>query len=199
MTAGILPARRVRRAPPLPNSVRGSAGRRTSDTVVLLYSLIWTVAVSLRRGTWPRRQRTNTASITDTACSAGVPSPGNLVRVPASRPYVETGSTELGAVREQVVHPNDVVERGAGLGERGADVAQALLGLGDNTVGEGHRRVVESRRPGHEHPLAVDHGPRVADVLLERRARRDESALCHGADATVGRCRPASELRRPRR
>src|SRR6478609_3387433 len=31
-TAGILPARRVRRAPPLPNSVRISASKRTSDT-----------------------------------------------------------------------------------------------------------------------------------------------------------------------
>src|SRR5882757_11189417 len=173
MTAGILPARRVRRAPPLPNSVRGSAGRRTSDTVVLLYSLIWTVAVSLRRGTWPRRQRTNTASITDTACScrrslAGQPRQSTgvtslrrnrLHRAPRGhldldahagigQPALQHGGRradvteialqyrpawfELGAIRQQVVHPHDVVERGAGLGQRGADVAQALLGLGDD-------------------------------------------------------------------
>src|SRR5690349_9082337 len=36
MTAGILPARRVRRAPPLPKSVRVSAARRTSATSELL-------------------------------------------------------------------------------------------------------------------------------------------------------------------
>src|SRR3954468_3492525 len=36
MTAGILPDRRVRRAPPLPNSVRTSAVKRISDTVALL-------------------------------------------------------------------------------------------------------------------------------------------------------------------
>src|SRR3954451_24830614 len=36
MTAGTLPARRVRRAPPLPNSVRVSADSRTSDTAMLL-------------------------------------------------------------------------------------------------------------------------------------------------------------------
>src|SRR6476620_7184888 len=36
MTAGTRPARRVRRAPPLPNSVRGSALILTSDTIHLL-------------------------------------------------------------------------------------------------------------------------------------------------------------------
>src|SRR5664279_6569285 len=37
MTAGMRPARRVRRAAPLPNSVRVDADRRTSDTVVAPY------------------------------------------------------------------------------------------------------------------------------------------------------------------
>src|SRR5215468_1186163 len=58
MTAGILPARRVRRAPPLPNSVRGSADRRTSDTVMLL-----TTQGLCRRC---RRADGDTASMTDT-------------------------------------------------------------------------------------------------------------------------------------
>jgi hypothetical protein len=42
-TAGILLARRIRRAAPLPNSVRGSATMRTSDTAELLRRQVSTV------------------------------------------------------------------------------------------------------------------------------------------------------------
>src|SRR5215471_3368344 len=51
MTAGTRPARRVRRAGPLPNSVRGSAAMRTSGTVVTpLVRKIWRRREMLARG-----------------------------------------------------------------------------------------------------------------------------------------------------
>ena len=55
-TAGILPARRVRRAAPLPNSVRVSASIRSSATVVLLVVSLDAGATTDRRDR-PRRSR----------------------------------------------------------------------------------------------------------------------------------------------
>src|SRR4249920_29101 len=51
MMAGTRPSRRVRRAAPLPNSVRGSAAMRTSGTVVTpLVRKIWRRREMLARG-----------------------------------------------------------------------------------------------------------------------------------------------------
>src|SRR5215475_6952960 len=49
-TAGTLPARRVRRAPPLPNSVRGSALIRTSDTVTHLSRFVKSIVAAVPGG-----------------------------------------------------------------------------------------------------------------------------------------------------
>src|SRR3954454_23200975 len=89
MTAGTLPARRVRRAPPLPNSVRFSADSRTSDTAVLLERsgsrLVQFVAVPRRelvqRTVRERASTTDTASITNPRCD---PSPGNPLTLAAA-------------------------------------------------------------------------------------------------------------------
>src|SRR4051812_41279259 len=81
MTAGILPARRVRRAPPLPNSVRVSALRRTSDTAELLETHRYggsrgaSDAVTGRADFGPRASTSDTASITE-ARDCERPSPG---------------------------------------------------------------------------------------------------------------------------
>ena len=79
-TAGMRPARRVRRALPLPNSVRVSASRRKSATVCAPQQVDRVCWPAHERGTpgglppWSARRsrRTDTPS----------PSPGNTVRVP---------------------------------------------------------------------------------------------------------------------
>src|ERR1700733_12474205 len=87
MTAGILPARRGRRAPPLPNSVRDSAFRRTSDTaeLPLTFELVANISVPRTR----RASTSDTASISDEALdrrrSRTSPSPG--------QPHQPTGET----------------------------------------------------------------------------------------------------------
>ena len=63
---------------------------------------------------------------------------------------------ELRAINEDVGHTHDVVEGRAGLRQGAGDVPEALL-----------RLLVESRRPRHEHPLAVDNGPRESNLTLE--------------------------------
>src|SRR3954447_15245175 len=74
MTAGILPARRVRRAPPLPNSVRGSADRPTSDTAELSHGCSAYTAPRTRA----RHASTNDAASITEALRTRPPSPGQL-------------------------------------------------------------------------------------------------------------------------
>ena len=71
------------------------------------------------------------------------------------------------------------LQAGAGLLQRGLDVAQALLGLRLDAVGDAHGAVVETRGARDEHPVALHHGARVADLLFEGRARGNERAR-HG-------------------
>ena len=83
MTAGILPARRVRRAPPLPNSVRVSATRRTSDTAALLHSL---TLLGVRGASDAGRAPTiGTASMTDARPCKRIPRRGNPSPYPLGR------------------------------------------------------------------------------------------------------------------
>jgi hypothetical protein len=86
---------------------------------------------------------------------------------------------EVFALGQQVAHPHHVGEGALRLGQRGLDVAQALLGLLHHVVGDRHGGVVEPGRPGHMHPAAVDHGADTADLLLKGRAAEDRASLCH--------------------
>ena len=71
---------------------------------------------------------------------------------------------------KNVVDTNHFGERAAGFLQSPLDIAKALLGLLDDIVGDGHRLVVEAGGAGDENPLAVDNGPGVTDVPLQRRA-----------------------------
>src|SRR5574338_374044 len=90
---------------------------------------------------------------------------------------------EVRALRQEVAHTHDIGEGTAGLDERRLDVAQALLSLGDHVVRDRHGRVVKAGRAGHVHPIAVDHGARVTDLLLEGRSTQDHSSLDHDPNA----------------
>ena len=73
-TAGTSPARRVRRAPPLPNSVRGSALIFTSDTGKLLMDLLRTLA-AVRNLRWRGRGARATGARTHAASTAPITAP----------------------------------------------------------------------------------------------------------------------------
>ncbi|MBJ6915433.1 hypothetical protein JG636_18600, partial [Vibrio cholerae] len=47
----------------------------------------------------------------------------------------------------------------------------------DDIIRDGHRRVVETGRAGHKHPVAINDGARVSDLLLELRAGRNKLAF----------------------
>src|SRR5687767_9365393 len=75
---------------------------------------------------------------------------------------------EVRRVRNDVRDAHDIPHARPRLLEGGLDVPQALLGLLRHAVGDRHRLVVEPRGAGDEDPLAIDHGPRISDLLLER-------------------------------
>jgi hypothetical protein len=89
---------------------------------------------------------------------------------------------EVLTVGQQVSDPDDIGERAAGFSQCRFDVAQALLGLLDHVVGDGHGRIVEPGRPRHVYPVAVDHRPCVPDLLFEGGTAQDRASLCHAAD-----------------
>ena len=49
----------------------------------------------------------------------------------------------------------------------GLNVLQALFGLIQQVVGNGHRVVIEAGGAGYENPFPIDHRARIADILLE--------------------------------
>lgn len=75
-------------------------------------------------------------------------------------------------------YPHHVGEGAVRLGQRSFDVAQALLGLVHDVVGDRHRCVVDAGRPAHMHPgarqaarkrisLGADDGDRVYDQNIQ--------------------------------
>ena len=72
--------------------------------------------------------------------------------------------------------PSSRVDARTGRVQGRLDVLQALLGLLDHLVRNLHRRVVEAGGAGDEHPVALHHGARVTDLLLEGGPGGDEAA-----------------------
>src|SRR5918995_5887068 len=85
------PARRVRRALPLPNSVRASATRRKSATVVCSSGGGSGSVAGTRRGTPLEGTRT---SITEYGGPS--PSPGNSLKIPEEPRQARSGPSERG-------------------------------------------------------------------------------------------------------
>src|SRR5205807_865153 len=81
-------------------------------------------------------------------------------RLHAAETAAETlpAERELVLVGQQVADPDHVRESAAGLGERGFDVVEALLGLLDDIFGNGPRGVVETSGTGYVHPTVQNHG-----------------------------------------
>src|SRR5450755_3328475 len=81
---------------------------------------------------------------------------------------------ELGAIGQDVGDANDILETRPCLAQRGLDILQALLGLLQKTVLDGHGRVVEAGGARDKDPIAGDDCARIADLIFERGARADE-------------------------
>src|SRR5262249_54535380 len=79
----------------------------------------------------------------------------------------------------------DVGERRLGLGQRGGDGLERLLGLSRRIVGDRAALEVVAGGPGDEDPVAVDDGAAIAGELLEFRSGRD-AASRHAGSLRVG-------------
>src|ERR1044072_450597 len=101
---------------------------------------------------------------------------------------------EVIPVGQQIAHPHHIRERALRLRQCGPDVPQTLLGLLHHVARDRHGRVVAPRRPGHVHPVPVDHGACVPDLLLEGRTTEDRSSRCHARNAN--RCPTPTTLTR---
>jgi hypothetical protein len=84
---------------------------------------------------------------------------------------------EVGAGRNDIADSYDIAEPGTSVAERDLDVGKSLLALLHGVFRERHRRVVEARGAGDEHPVSRNDGPRIADALFEDGARRNALAL----------------------
>src|SRR3954449_164883 len=102
MTAGTLPARRVRRAPPLPNSVRVSADSRTSDTAILLERSLVCSATSFQHGASDAGTRVDDRHRVDHGSARAVPrrATASLYRSAGGAAYA--GHLRLPAVSESI-------------------------------------------------------------------------------------------------
>src|SRR5262245_12015345 len=111
---------------------------------------------------------------------------------------------EVRGVWQDVTHADDISEPRARFLERRLNVTQALLRLRHYIVRDRHRRVVEAGGARNEHPLAVDHRARVADLFFEGRSRADQSPVhdissrdavctCACTDCTLGYNAPVTD------
>ena len=87
----------------------------------------------------------------------------------------------IAAIRHDEQHPHHVIEAGAGLGQGGGDILEALRRLGHHVIGDGHRLVVVAGGAGDPDMVAIHHGAAVADLLLEAAAGGDEPTLHHSS------------------
>ena len=162
-TAGILPARRVRRAAPLPNSVRVSASMRTSATVLSSFSC------RARRGSRQGRSTSITAGSREAALAGGL-RPAYVRRPRPERPGGYRGGRAARARRRLrgAVRPADRPPgaRGAGLLR---DRARRHAGRGDRSPAS-PAAIDPLRRPGER---------------VRRRARRASTRRCSTAGVPV--------------
>src|SRR3712207_9179881 len=136
------PARRVRRALPLPNSVRASATRRKSATVVCSSRGGSGSVAGTRRGTPLEGTRT---SITEYGGPS--PSPGNHPRVPEEQRQTRSGPSERGpAGSPEDGRDGNPAERVSRSG--GPEAPPTRDGMGSAQVGrsEEHTSELQSRQ-----------------------------------------------------
>ena len=77
---------------------------------------------------------------------------------------------------EDVADAHDIGERGSGLCQRVGDVAEGLLGLLGDILGDRHGFVIEAGGPRHHDPAINDDDARIAHGFLEGQAGRDQAS-----------------------
>ena len=87
------------------------------------------------------------------------------------------------------MHPHDIGEAGARLGQRRLDVAKRLPGLLGRVLDDRHPRIVEPGRAGDKDPLAVDHRPAIPGLASNGEPERSAGA-CHRRLRIASRRRP---------